>query len=112
MAATIGQKADLESNIDFAKDLMSEFKQANKDAGINGLQAMWMHHRVRAWAFTFYGVPVVVDIPNMVISGDLETACLALMNGTCDDMSQPYHWMSVDRRDWLVNNLKSFLGWS
>lgn len=112
MSATIQQLADLQSNIDFAKSLMAEFKQQNKDDGINALQAMWLHHRVRAWSYSFYGISYTVDIPNMVISGDIETACLALLNGAPDDMSQAYHWVSAPRVAWLTDQMKSFLGWA
>jgi hypothetical protein len=48
---------------------------------------------------------------NMVISGDMATACLALMYGAPDDMSEPYHWLNEERLNWLINNLKGFLGW-
>lgn len=111
MTATPGQLADLNSAIEFAKDLMAEFKQENKDAGINALQAMWVHHRVRAWPCTVSGVSFTVDIVNMVVSGDIETACLALIYGSPDDMSLAYHWLNSDRVNWLVNNMKGFLGW-
>jgi hypothetical protein len=112
MAATIQQMADLNTNIEFAKSLMAEFKQKNKDEGITASQAMWLHHRTRAWTFTYSnGVVYTVDIPNMVVSGDLETACLALIYGSADDMTESYHWMTSDRKDWLVTNIKAFLGW-
>jgi hypothetical protein len=48
---------------------------------------------------------------NMGLSGDIETACLTLMSGQPDDMTQPYHWMNQERINFLVTEMKAFLGW-
>jgi hypothetical protein len=75
------------------------------------MQALWMHQRIRNWPCTLNDTEFTVDLMNMVISGDMATACLALMYGTPDDMSEPYHWLNEERLNWLINNLKGFLGW-
>ena len=105
------QIGDYNSNVQFARDLFRQFKQKNKDEGINGLQALWLHHRMRAWNVTFMGVPFVEDVINMGASGDIETACLSLLYGTPDDMSLPYHWLNQERINWLVAEMKAHLGW-
>lgn len=96
---------------EYCDDLMDRFKRANILAGINGAQGLWMHHRLRAVDITFGGNPYTLDILNMVVSGDIELGCLALMSATPDDMSQTYHWLSTTRLAWLVSEMKSFLGW-
>jgi len=111
MTATREQIADLNSGIEWAKSLMAEFKQKNIDEGINAAQALWLHHRIRAWECTFSGVNYTVDIVNMAASGDITTSCLALIYGTPDDMTQPYHWLSAERLAWLVAQMKAYLGW-
>lgn len=108
---TDGQYADLVTRKRFADTLLIQFKQNNIDDGVNALQAMWIHERMRAWTYTFSGVTFTVDLMNMSISGDIETACLALMYGTPDDMSDGKHWMSADRISFLVDGMKTFLGW-
>jgi len=112
MAATVGQLADLQANIDWAKGLMAEFKQQNIDDGINALQALWLHQRIKGWSCTVSGVTFTIDLLNMVVAGDIQTACIALEYGAADDMSQPYHWLNTDRINWLISEMKSFLGWS
>jgi len=97
---------------EYAEDLLERFKKKNLSEGINAIQGMWMHSRMRAVSFTFYGLPVVIDILNMAVSGDVELACLALMNTAPDDGSQPFHWLTQARINWLVADMKSFLGWS
>ena len=96
----------------FADELLERFKKKNILEGINAAQGFWMHHTLRAYPVTFMGVSFTIDIMNLAISGDLEIACLALMYGYTDDMSQAYHWMSGDRKQWLINELKTFLGWT
>jgi hypothetical protein len=109
---TPAQVGDYESGVVFARKIFMEYKQKNKDEGINGAQAIWLHHRVRAWQVNFRGIPYTVDLINMAASGDLETACLSLMYGQPDDMTQPYHWFTQERIDCLVTEIKGFLGWA
>jgi hypothetical protein len=109
---TDSQKGDYLSNVEFARNLFMQFKQKNKDEGITGPQALWMHHRVRALSVSFPNMtPTTQDIINMGASGDIETACLCLMYCVPDDMSQPYHWLSAERISWLVSRMKTHLGW-
>lgn len=96
----------------YAEDLIERFKFRNISDGINALQAMHMHHRMRALNITFYSVPLTLDLLNMVVSGDVEVACLALMSATPDDMSAPYHWLNAERIAWLVADMKNYLGWA
>lgn len=96
----------------YAEDLIERFKFKNVSEGINALQAMYMHHKMRALSVTFYSVPMTLDLMNMVVSGDIEVACLSLMSCTPDDMSQPFHWLNEDRINWLVTDMKSYLGWA
>jgi hypothetical protein len=102
---------DYEANVTFAKRLFMTFKQKNKDEGINGAQALWLHHRIRAWNVSFMGVLYTVDIVNMAASGDIETACLSLLYGQPDDMSMPFHWFTQDRINFLTAEMKIYLGW-
>lgn len=111
MSATVGQLADQDAGRQFAKELLAEFKQRNIDDGVNMAQALWMHHRMRAWACTYGGNTYTVDIPNMAMAGDIQTACVALLYGAADDMGQAYHWLSAERLLWLTSNMKAWLGW-
>lgn len=96
----------------YSEDLIERLKEKNINEGINIAQALWMHHRMRANSISFSGIPFTIDIMNLVISGDIEVACVTLMNTTADDMSQPFHWLSQDRINWLILDMKAYLGWS
>lgn len=108
-------KAAVEKTIDdrvlYCQDLIQRFKYKNLTENINAVQAMYLHHKMRAINITFYGVPMTLDLMNLVISGDVEIACLALMNMTPDDMTAPYHWLNAARVNWLVADMKGYLGW-
>jgi len=101
----------IEDKIKFAQDLMGQLKFKNLNEGINAVQGFWMHQKVRAMPVTFYGMTFTIDLMNLVVSGDIELACLALMNTTPDAMNMPFHWLSQDRINWIVGKLKSYLGW-
>ena len=98
----------------FADGMMQRLKDRNIVSGINVVQALWLHHRTRAWEVTlppqYGGFQYTVDILNMAVSGDLETAYFALRYGTLDDMSQPYHCINQNMIDWFKNELKGYLG--
>lgn len=105
-------KETIEQRRHYAEDLIQRFKYKNITEGINALQAMYMHHKMRALPVSFYSVPMTLDILNMVVSGDIEVACLSLMNCTADDGSMPFHWLNQERVNWLVADMKSYLGWA
>jgi hypothetical protein len=97
---------------EFADLLLEKFKLRNIKDGINALQGMHMHHLLRAYPVSFMGQSFVIDIMNLAISGDLEIACLCLMYGATDDMSESYHWLSADRKSYLISEIKGCIGWS
>jgi hypothetical protein len=100
----------------FAEEMMERFKNRNIISGINAIKALWLHHRMRAWEVTlpaqFGGASMVVDILNMAVSGDLETAYFAIRYGTIDDMSQPHHCVDASVKEWLENELRNYLGFT
>lgn len=97
----------------YAEDLLERFKKKNISEGINVLQAINMHAKVRALPVTFMGHSMTVDLLNCAISGDIEVAVLTLLYCTdIDDMTQPYHWLNQERVNWLVADMKGYLGWA
>lgn len=97
---------------DYCDSLIERFKKKNMSDGINALQALWMHHRLRELSIVFYGVIMKIDLMNMVVSGDVEIGCIALQLCPPDDMTMPFHWLSRERIDWLIYDMKLFLGWT
>lgn len=104
---------DIKARKQFAEEMIERFKKDNIKNGINALQAIHMHTKIRELTGTFMGYSYKVDIINLVVAGDLEVAVICLMNATnLDDGSQPYHWFTPGRRDMIVQELKAYLGWS
>ena len=97
---------------EFCDKLMCYFKLKNVQDGCNAMQAMWVHHRLRSVDITVNGLPVTLDILNLVISGDIEVAYLALDAMTPDDGTQAYHWLTADRIGEIKLELAKFLGWA
>jgi hypothetical protein len=96
----------------FCANLLAQFKQQNIAAGINAIQGLWMHQRMAAVSVTISGVSFTIDLINLADSGDVELGTIVLQAMTPDDMSQPYHWLNATRINWLVAQLKTYLGWS
>lgn len=103
--------ATIKERKEWADDFMQRFKKKNLLENINGMQALWVHHRLRALPVNFTGMDFTIDLLNLVVSGDLECACLALMNTPPDAMDQPFHFLSQERLDWIVKELKDYLHW-
>lgn len=98
----------------FADDMLQRLKERNLLEGLASIdQAAWVHHRLRKVDFTLSdGVTVAqIDVMNLVVSGDIETAESVLGQLTPDDMTQPYHWWTQERIDWVRNEIRAYLGW-
>jgi hypothetical protein len=95
----------------WADEIIEEFKKENlayflENSVPNDLAIMvslHVHHRLRAIDITVGGLPLTIDLMNLVISGDLETAFVVLSYMEPDDMTMPYHWFSQER----INSLKA-----
>ena len=98
----------------FADNLMQELKERNILEGLASLdQAAWVHHRLRKMDYTMTDTTTIVqlDLMNLVVSGDIETAEQALGQMSADDMTEAYHWLNQDRIDWIRNEIRNYLGW-
>lgn len=122
-------KADNESRRKFGGELMLAFKQKNISEGMQWFQAIHLHSRIKKWKVNYPtpaqfphpayssignvigGTSDEVDLFNMIAGGDIETACFSLMYGENDAMDLPHHWISEERRQWIVSQMKAWLGW-
>ena len=108
-------RADNEANREFGARLMLAFKQKNLSEGIEWYQAVHLHSRLRSWQVNMPefvgGGTETVDLINMILSGDIESACLSAMFGVPDSMTGPRDWISEERINWCVTQMKQFLGW-
>ena len=128
MILTSEQSAQLEidnAQRKFASNLMAVLKVLNKGSGINLAQSLWVHHRLRALeivvtsklatAMTVFtplvGKTVTIDLLNLVVSGDLETAYFTIASATPDDMSEDYHALSAQTLGFMRNQIGIYLGW-
>jgi len=109
----------------FASTLMSVLKVLNKGSNISLTQSLWAHHRLRALeivvtselatamaVFTpLVGVTVTIDLLNLVISGDLETAYFTIAAATPDDMTEDYHALSPELLGFMKHQIGVYMGW-
>lgn len=79
------------------KENLAYFLQNEISNDIAILKSLWTHHRLRNIELTVSGITMNIDLMNLIITGDLETAYVVLSSITPDDMTQPYHFLSSDR---------------
>lgn len=98
---------------DFADDMMQRMKEKNLLEGLSSIdQAAWVHHRLRKTDYVLDAGPTVqIDVLNLVVSGDIETAEHVLGQMSADDMTESYHWLNQDRINWIRNEIRTYLGW-
>lgn len=104
----------VQENKVFADNLIQRLKEKNVLEGLNSLdQSAWVHHRMRKIDYTLSDTTTVVqlDLMNLVVSGDIETAEQALGQMVPDDMTETYHWLTQVRIDWIRNEIRAYLGW-
>jgi len=110
---TIDVTKSVQDKKNFASKLVKDIKQRNILEGLDTIdQAAWVHSRFRKTGFTLSdGITVVqIDVLNLMYSGDIETADMVLEQMIPDNMSQPYHWLSELRIDWIRNQIREYLG--
>lgn len=111
---TIFIKTTVKENKEFADRMMQKMKEKNLLEGLSSIdQAAWVHHRLRKVDYTLSDETTVVqiDVLNLVVSGDIETAESVLGQMSPDDMSEAYHWWTQSRIDWVRNEIRAYLGW-
>jgi len=113
-----------ENKILFGKKLMLRFKEQNILNNIDVFQGINLHASTRKLRVVIpanvsilgksYEVEFdkYIDILNMALSGDLEIGCIALMFAIPDNENDPFSWFTQDNINWLIVELKSYLGWS
>ena len=106
--------------------LIEDVKLMNQNAGLGLSQSLWFHHRMRALPLSvvqahadampplqpLVGLTLTIDLMNLVVSGDVETAYAALLCAQPDDMSEEYHCINQDLLDYLKYRIAQFLGWA
>jgi hypothetical protein len=80
----------------FKKSNLTKFLQAEMSQELMLMKSLWVHHRLRAVDLTVGGLPLTIDLMNLCISGDIETAAFIISQMVPDDMSQPFHFLSAD----------------
>lgn len=95
----------------FAQELISEIKLSNQQASIPFENVLHLQSRLRALEVHHpSGRTYTIDLINLVVSGDVETAFHALSYVTPDDMTQSWHWLSASLLLNIRQRMASFLG--
>jgi hypothetical protein len=118
------QMADDNSARQFAQELRAKMKSESRAAGVTPSQALWNHHRLRELSVVIpsgagnifpavtalEGQTLKIDLFNILVSGDLEIAYIALAFAVPDSMEAPYHWLSSNFIAMIRTEIGLYLG--
>jgi hypothetical protein len=80
----------------FKKNNLVRFAQSGANQQTMLMQSIWVHSRLRAVEIPLGADTAIVDVLNLCISGDIETAAYVISQMVPDDMSMPYHFLSAE----------------
>lgn len=80
----------------FKKNNLSRFIEARISQEEMLLKSLWVHHRLRAVEIILGPFAFTIDLMNLCISGDIETAAFIVSKMEPDDMTQPQHFLSAE----------------
>lgn len=117
--STPGIIADLKAKKSFLENLLIAVKQKNIQEGINIFQYLYLLEKTKNWVVTipngypYAGTSYTINLMSTFYTGDIEMLAKTLDWGrsNCDDMSQSIHWLNEERLNWILNEIKAYLGW-
>jgi len=108
LSRTVSRSREIADEIieEFKRSNLQYFAQNNIPNDLAIMISIHVHHRLRAVQITVGGLPFTIDLMNLVVSGDLETAWVVLGLMEPDDMSMPFHFLSADK----ITALRAMIG--
>lgn len=120
------QRTTIEQNKAFANQLISDVKGLNIISGAGVAQGLWAHKRFANLTITFtqahadtfaplqplVGLTLDIDLINLIVTGDCESAYGVFCCIEPDDMTQPYHCITQQLIDYVKMRIATYLGWA
>ena len=107
MAST---QPDQESALIFTTKLLKDWMRKNTIEGMSIQQSVWVFSRFEEFTVVINGQTRKVDIFKMFSSGAIPTLFYCLLKVQPDPMTEPYHWVTQERINWVLNELETWLG--
>lgn len=102
--------AAFEKASDFSKLIVSNLQATCDYYDFSAEQRAWLQARMRAVTITMSnGDTIVMDMLNLVISGEAKAAYFAAQQITPDDMTKPYHCFTQELVDGMIGMLYGYL---
>jgi hypothetical protein len=101
---------DQQAAIDFCASLMNEFVRNNTNEGMTIDQSLYLFTKLSCFPMARPWGEVEVDLSLLFERGAVPTLYFVLLRLTPDDMTQPYHWLTQERIDWMKSKIEEFIG--
>lgn len=99
-----------EAAIEYGSRVIKDWMRKNSLEGISIVQSLWVFSRLEEISVGFPFGTKHVDIFKMLQGGALASSYYCLLAVAPDDMTQPYHWVTSDRLNWMKQELAIYLG--
>ena len=101
-----------EAAITYCKSVYREMVIRNVQDGINIIQSTYLFSRFEQYEYTIPGTDktVKVDLFKLFETGAIPTLYYHLLRVQPDDMTQPYHFLTEERLNWLRQKFRDWLG--
>jgi hypothetical protein len=106
----LASKNTQQQNIAFGQSLLHDWMRKNTLEGMTIVQSLWIFSRFERFEVEFGFGPKRVDLFKMFQSGAIPTVYFCILQVQPDSMTEPYHWLTQDRLDWVKTRLESHLG--
>lgn len=103
-------KNSQQQNINFGQTLLHDWMRKNIIEGMSVLQSVWVFSRFETFEVNAGFGNARVDLFKMFQSGAIPTVYLCLLQVQPDDMTQPHHWLTQVRIDWVKEQIEAYIG--
>lgn len=101
-----------EAAINYCREVYREMIIRNVKDGINIMQSTYLFSRFEQYEYTIPGTnqTIKVDLFKLLETGAIPTLYYHLLRVQPDDMTQPYHFLTQERLNWLKSKFREWLG--
>jgi hypothetical protein len=103
-------KQTQQANISFGQNLLHDWMRKNVLEGMSIKQSLWVFARFEDFKINCDFGEKHVDLFKMFQSGAIPTVYFCILQIQPDDMTQPYHWLTQERLDWVKEKIELHIG--
>ena len=102
--------SDQEAALKFTQKLLRDWMRRNTIEGMTIQQSLWVFARFEEFKITIDGMEKKIDLFKMFQAGAIPTLYYNLLRIVPDDFTKPYHWITQQRINWILEQIENHIG--